>query len=602
MHLRRCAIITSLLIPITIYGQFFSGNDIVKIDPFLSVNAAHQGDKIDFALVVDVSPGYHINAHVPTEDFLIPTNLKFNSVTGITVDQIDYPEAKLKVFSFSESQLAVYDGKFIIYAGLSVSQTLTAKEVLLSGNLSYQGCDNQVCLAPAEAAFKLPLKIVNKDVNITSINNDIFSKLDHSLSQISGEKTNMEYTPDELRAKEIIEKGLPYAIIAFFILGLALNLTPCVYPVIPITVSYFGGQKTRDGTSPFFSALAYIIGIAIVFAILGLISGLAGKQWGFLFQNPWFIVIISLIILSMAASMFGAFEIRTPGWIMNRFGGARRGVVGALIMGLTVGVVITPCAAGIIIGLVGLVAKLGIVAKGTLLFFIMGLGLGLPYLILATFSGLLDRLPQSGVWMVWIRKFFGILLVGVAIYFIIPQTVRAQNPLGFLLGILTIFGGLLLGFLEQNPAYTKTFKRIRSLIGILFIVIGFILTFNSIQPKSSDIKWIKYNGQPIQELLLNGEPAILEFYADWCAPCKQMDHETFTNQEVITRSKHFQMIKIDCTSPGRITRALMNQFQVRGIPTIIFLNNAGKEVETLRIESYVDAKEFAVKMDKILNE
>ena len=151
-------------------------------------------------------------------------------------------------------------------------------------------------------------------------------------------------------------------------------------------------------------ALFYVIDIAAIFAVLGLISGLAGKQWGAQFQEPWFVVAITVVILAMAASMFGAFEITVPAWLTSRLGKSREGNIGALVMGLTVGVVIAPCAAGIIIGLVGLVAKMGIVVKGTLLFFIMGLGLGLPYLFLATFSGLLNRLPQSGMWMVWVRK------------------------------------------------------------------------------------------------------------------------------------------------------------------------------------------------------
>ena len=392
-----------------------------------------------------------------------------------------------------------------------------------------------------------------------------------------------------------------FAVFAFFGIGLALNLTPCVYPIIPITVGYFGGQKTQTKTANFINALFYLIGIAIAFAILGLVSGLAGKQWGFLFQSPWFVVVISTIILAMAASLFGAFEIAVPSFLLSKVGNARQGVTGSFIMGLTVGIVIAPCAAGIIIGLVGLVAKLGLVVKGTLLFFIMGLGLGTPYLILATFSGLLDKLPQSGMWMVWIKKLFGILLVGVAIYFLMPQIERVYNKLGFTLGLLGIFAGLFLGFLDHSPGYSRAFKIGRAIFGILLIVLGTIWTNNAIHSKASDMNWVKYENQSIESLLSENKPVFIDFYADWCAPCKQLDRETFTDPSILEISKSFNMIKVDCTIPDANTKALMNKYNVTGMPTLVFLSKSGKELTDLREIGFVGPEKFITSFQKALS-
>ncbi|MBN1541006.1 thioredoxin fold domain-containing protein, partial [candidate division KSB1 bacterium] len=354
------------------------------------------------------------------------------------------------------------------------------------------------------------------------------------------------------------------------------------------------------------NALFYLIGIAIAFSLLGLLSALAGKQWGFLFTSPWFVVAVSLIILSMSASLFGAFEITVPSRLLTRVGGGKRGSLGALTMGLTVGVVIAPCAAGLIIGLVGLVAKMGLVAKGTLLFFFMGLGLGSPYLILGTFSGLLSKLPQSGMWMVWVRKLFGLVLIGVALYFLTPLIERVTEPFSFLLGFLVLFGGLLLGFLDQHSGYTRSFKRGRAVLGALLLVFGGVTVSNSLQfnPVSSKIEsaidWNYPDSDIIGPLLSAGKPAFIDFYADWCAPCKEMDQKTFRDSTVIELSRQITMIKIDCTHLDARTRALMEAYRVGGMPTLVFIDRQGREILNMREIGYVGPQAMADKFARLL--
>jgi thiol:disulfide interchange protein DsbD len=334
---------------------------------------------------------------------------------------------------------------------------------------------------------------------------------------------------------------------------------------------------------------------------LGLISGLAGKQWGFLFQNPWFVMAVTVIILAMAASMFGAYEIRVPSALMNKFGHSREGVIGALIMGLTVGVVIAPCAAGIIIGLVGLVAKLGIAIKGGILFFIMGLGLGLPYLLLASFSGLLNQLPQSGVWLVWVKKIFGVLLVGVALYFFLPQAEHLPDMQGFFLGLLAIFGGLLLGFLDHSTEHTNIFKKVRWVSGAAIILFGIYLTHGAIQVKTKDLEWHHYSNEALQTLLVDGKPVFIDFYADWCAPCHEMDRKTFADDQVIDNASKFKMVKVDCTTPDEPIRTFMEQFQVTGMPTLVFLDRRGNELTHLREVGYIGPDRILDYMDQVLS-
>jgi thioredoxin:protein disulfide reductase len=582
-----------LLLTNSLFAQFGLDKNVLDFKIAANLEELPPNTEFKLAVVLDIHPELHINAHETTEDFLIPTVVTIQPQSCLIVEEISYPDP-VKRALFTDETLNVYENRAIIYINLRSTDPIPKDSINITGSLSYQGCDDQTCFQPKTHPLQFSMVTTTDSVSPGIINADLFTDYEDTPTfQVS-------LTEDEYRAKQIIDRGV-YALFFFFFIGLSLNLTPCVYPIIPLTVSYFGGQSARSTGSSFLNALLYLIGIALSFSALGLVSGLAGKQWGFLFSSPWFIMVIVLIILSMAASMFGAFEITVPSWLLTKMGGQRQGLIGALLMGLTVGVVIAPCAAGIIIGLVGLVAKLGLVAKGAVLFFIMGLGLGVPYLILGTFSGLLTKLPQSGIWLIWVRKIFGIILVGVAIYFLLPQFMRAEDKLGFQLGFLTIFAGLYLGFLDQESGYTKGFKWFRAIVGILLITAGVIWTHSALfAVKETKIDWIYYSGQDIEEIVNPEKPIFIDFFADWCAPCKQLDRETFQDDEVAGLSSFFNMIKVDCTTPSKATEALMKRFEVEGFPTLVFINHRGEENKKLREIGFIGPEKFIEHMQAAL--
>jgi thiol:disulfide interchange protein DsbD len=574
-------------------------SEIVQVEAYASHESIHPEGSFRIAIVADIKPGFHINSHNPTDQFLVPTVVRFDEEEGITLSPVSYPVPELKSFSFSTSKASVYDGKISIFSQGRLSNDIPPGDVKVSGILAYQACNDQTCFMPRSVDFEIRLKVVNTDDPIKLINKYIFEQKASTPTLLSPSKGE-GLSRDELHAKQVIEKGLIYAVIAFFLFGLALNLTPCVYPVIPITVSFFGAQSERKKMRTFVLALYYVAGIAIVFSILGSISALAGRQWGFLFQSPWFVIFVTIIILSMAASMFGAFEITVPSSLMTYAGKSRQGAIGSFVMGLTVGVIIAPCAAGIIIGLVGIVAKLGMVVKGTLLFFVMGLGLGVPYIFLAVSSGLLSRLPKSGVWMVWIRKLFGVLLIGVALYFLVPQAKQASDQQGFYLGVLGIFGGLLLGFLEHGEGYSRAFKIIRAIFGCLLILAGVFLVDRALQRKSGAINWINYDNQSIKQLRSENKPVLIDFYADWCAACKELDHKTFSDKRIVEKSKGFTMVRVDATSPDSKRTHLIRKFKISGLPTVVFMSAKGEELNSLKITGFLKPAEMIRRMEDAL--
>lgn len=553
------------------------------------------GGRIDWTVALTISPGLHINSHTPTQDFLIPTDLRFLDVDGVRFRDPVYPAPEMKRFAFSPEKLSVYEDRVVLSGQADISPQALPGRRGLKAVLSYQGCNDQSCFIPQQDTLQIEVELISDAAVPTAGETPAPSA---APAQQADEQARL--SGDEARAAQILQKGLPYALVAFFLVGLALNLTPCVYPIIPITVSYFGGQSGRRRSSTLGAALFYLLGIALSFALLGLLSSLAGRQWGFMFASPWFVVAISVIMILMAASMFGAFEITVPSFLLNKFGAAREGVIGSLVMGLTVGVIIAPCAAGIIIGLVTLVARMGLVVKGGLLFFAMGLGLGLPYLVLAVFSGLLQRLPQSGEWMVWIKKLFGFLLLGVAFYFLAPQLERIGNKFLFLAGITSLVGGLLLGWFDHTAGGGRGFKLFKQIVGVLFLILGSVWIYHSLQEKTNELSWNYYSGQSMEEILASGKPIFIDFYADWCAPCKQLDRETFSDSRVQEKSEAFYFLKVDCTKPDAATRAFMSLHQVTGMPTLIFIRPDGQEITELREIGYIDAARFLANLEKAL--
>ncbi len=562
---------------------------MLRVEAYASHESIHPGKSFQIAVIGHIKEGLHINSRQPSGSFLVPTVISFSETQGVTLGPVSYPSPKEKAFSFAKEKMSVYEGKVSFLAGGQVSKNRSSGNLKLSGTISYQACSDKSCFMPASEDFEIALRVVDKGQPAKLVNQAIFKQNTSSLTQ------------DELRAKGVIEKGIFYSLTAFFIFGLALNLTPCVYPVIPLTVGFFSTKGERKKAETFLLAFCYIIGIAIVFSALGLISGLAGKQWGFLFQNPWFVIFISIIMLSMAASMFGAFEITVPSFLMTHAGKARQGAIGSFVMGLTAGVIIAPCAAGIVIGLVGIIAKMGLAGKGAILFFAMGMGLGLPYLFLAVFSGLMNRLPQTGMWMVWIRKLFGILLIGVALYFLIPQGKQLDNQQGFYLGVLGIFGGLLLGFLGHNHDYSKAFRILRAILGCILIIAGITLVNSALHYKEERIDWISYKYKSIDQLRNGKTPVLIDFYADWCNACRELDHKTFSDNDVVKTSERFTMVRVNCTSPSPTHKRILNKFKVSGLPTIIFIGPSGAELGNLRVVGFVKSNEMLQKMERTLS-
>ena len=408
-----------------------------------------------------------------------------------------------------------------------------------------------------------------------------------------------EKSPANQTSRPMYGWSVIWTLLGIFAGGMALNLTPCVYPLIPVTVSYFGGQAAKQGPGKrgrlIPHGLCYIIGLATMNSSLGVVAALTGGLMGAILQSPIVLTIVATILVFFATSMFGFWELRLPSRLTQVSAKSYTGYFGSLFMGLTLGVVAAPCIGPFVLGLLTWVASIGNPWFGFLIFFILSLGLGLPLFLVAVFSGQLEKLPRSGDWMIWVRSLLGWVLVGMAAYFIKPLLPESWGI--FLLSFISLSAGFHLGWFDKNRANFRAFDLIKTGTGLTCLIIATSL-FVSWAIHGPGVVWRPYSDQILAEAQKLRKPIVIDFYASWCAPCRELEERTFRNPSVVKRAESdFIMIKVDLTRSGNPGHEhLLQKYGVKGVPTVVFLDEDGEERHELRLVDYLPPDQFLNQM------
>lgn len=561
MMIRRTLALLSLLIATTALTQDFGGG--IDAGPKVTIDGSvskRSGDQVDGVVVAKIKEGWHINSAKPLDDFAIPTVLQIENAELVSAQ---YPQHELRSFAFSGGKpIAVYQGTIQI----PFTAKLPAGATKLDAALRYQACNDNVCLPPKTAAGVIDATVVPGLTPAATTSN---------FTPLSAAPKNAKPSLGNDRLATTFESsGLPLTLGLIFLAGLALNLTPCVFPLIPITVGFFALQSDGRRSRRFALSAMYVLGIVITYSTLGVIAALSGKLFGAWLQLPVVQIGLAVLMLVMASSMFGAFEIQVPRWIANQSHG-RAGLVGAMTMGLVVGIVAAPCVGPFVISLIALVAAIGKPLLGFVMFAALAFGLGFPYLVA------LNALPRPGEWMVQVKRAMGFVLIAMAFYFLRPRLGEEVFRWG-------VAGSLLIGAVFLFLVGSRAGRQIRVACASILLIAG--IAFAIPRNSASGPTWENYDAAKIARAK---KPVVIDFYATWCLPCKELDEKTFPDKRVASELGRFVRVKADLTAPeDPQTKALTRQYAILGVPTIVFLDANGQELRELRLTGYEAPEKF----------
>lgn len=388
--------------------------------------------------------------------------------------------------------------------------------------------------------------------------------------------------------------GAVVAVLGSFGAGLLASLTPCVYPMVPITVSIFGATSTT--TSRLRGAAlsgSFVLGIAALFTPMGVVSALSGKLMGSALSNPWVNVGLAGLFLALAASMFGAFELALPSSLTNKLsnvGGV--GFKGAFVMGLVMGLIAAPCTGPFLTGMVTVIATSKNVALGSASLFSFALGLGVIFFVAGAFA---VNLPKGGAWMMGIKWVSGVGLAYMAFSYIRdkfePIRKLVDHPgYGFgavAAGVLLV--GVVLGAIhmaaEKRRSPIARLSKPMKLASILPAVAGAAMFFSwmglnhGVDPNAPEITWLTNEEAALAKASAEGKPVLIDFGAEWCAACKKLEHQTFPDANVRSEAARFVALRVDATDDEDVAvTKLKDKYKVVGLPTVIMLDKSGKEV------------------------
>ncbi len=566
-------------------GSDPAGAGILAPDQAFRLSAMPHGhDAVRFNWVIE--EGY----------YLYRDKFSFVSLTdGIRVDgaAIQAPRGKIKQDE-SFGEVAVNTGLVTIVAPLLHTSPGLSEAWFQVG---YQGCkEGSVCYPPQQKQIKVNLA---QTVAAQPISQGRLSVQDRITARLK-------------------QGSFILNIVAFFAFGALLSLTPCVFPMVPILSGIIVGQPgtvtTRRG---FLLSLSYVLAMALTYSLLGVLAGSFQVNLQASSQNPWVIGAFSLIFVILALSMFGLYELRIPTALQTRLSSLSTprhgsGVYACALMGAVSAVIVGPCVAPPLAGALLYISQTGDAALGGAALFSMGLGFGLPLLVIGASAGSL--LPRIGAWMEKVKQGFGIIMLGVAIWFL--ERVVPGNIAMILWALLVMVSALLLGALDRNARAGKLFRAL-GIAGLIYagaLIVGALsgsqdmlrplarLTGDPATKHSLDFQRIKTSVDLDRNLAAAGAAdkfVMLDFYADWCVTCIEMEENTFSEPSVQQALSGMVLLQADVTRNDREDQRLLSRFQLFGPPAVLFFKPDRRELQEYRLIGYVRPEQFLSHLAKL---
>ncbi|HRF59725.1 MAG TPA: cytochrome c biogenesis protein CcdA [Fimbriimonadaceae bacterium] len=598
-----------------------------KVEIKLGKATAKPGATLKATVKITFSPGLHGYANPPSEEGLIPVKVT-SGTKETTLTKVEYPAGIEMRVAGAEKPVRVYEG--VTEIPVTFKLPAKGKEAVLKIVVEYQQCTDENCFRPNSVAASAKVKLDPKaatdgpedepsdsaavtqtpegpDTPVSSDSEPSVTLTKNEPTPAGTEPANAESAkPDKGFVANILEDGFKngnYVLIllACLLTGLALTLTPCVYPVIPITISFFSGQTSGSRAGRVGLGLMYMLGIAIMYGAVGGVAAALGGAVGDLFKKPWFLFALAGMMVALALSMFDVYQIGIPGPIARQIKG-RAGAVGALIMGLLVGVAAAPCAGALVSSLAIEVARIGVVPLGILVFTMVGVGIGLPFVAIGALSTGAKALPKSGGWLKAVKAVLGMVVLYIAVDYLFQglgwKADEPRTQIGWVVFyaaaaaylflfektepnrlIVGIKGAAILGlglFAGQSWSTYKQVVQERELLALSQKSGGEGVP-TAIPTK---IAWQKFTPEAFEAAKQTGKPILIDGTADWCKVCKEIDEAVFKKPAAIVAMRDVIALKIDLSTgvDPAYDEAVRKQFNIVGLPHIMLFDGSGKEV------------------------
>jgi len=488
-----------------------------------------------------------------------------------------------------QSVIEVYDDAVTV----SVSLTITAaagETAIVHGALKYQGCTDTLCFPPMKEQLSFTIPVSTRPETAGT------------------ELLQPEPTPPGAPGQEPSDAGFFLRILIAFGVGILISLTPCVYPLIPVTAAIVAGSQ-KEGESNLANAVArsvtYVLGLSIVYATLGMLSASLGGAFSRWLKTAWVLVPVAAIFVLLALSMFEVITIQMPGFITRRVSGKRSGksLGGVFVLGLVAGVVATPCIAAPLAGMLTFIATTGNRLLGFWMLFALAWGMGLILIVVGTVSS--SALPKAGPWTLWIKRLFGFIMLWAAAYFL--QPVIGVQAYRISTAVVIVAATVFLGMLDALSEKSGFADRLKQTVGILAIIFAALLLVDSsgvlrdrygeMHMGAGDVEgspFVSADSAALDRALASGRPTVVEFYAEWCTQCKKLESRTLSAAALREVLSGMNTLRVDYDRHP----ALQLKYDVIGVPTVLFFDTRGREMPNVRITGFVGPDEMLAAIEQ----
>ena len=562
--MRKAVLLVSLaMIPAVAFGQFFQS----PIKPSVTVSepkGVPAGSTFDVIADFQLDTGVHL--------YRDKMSFRWEKLDGAAHVADVFPEARKVPDLFGPDKNATIE----VYAEsvrLVARMRSTGKEgdpITVRGELGFQACTDEACYPPGTEPIEFDL-------------------------------TTVAALPEGRR-------GVIWLILIAFAAGIGISLTPCVYPMIPIMAAIVGGTKQKGKLGALLSSMLYVLGLSITYSLLGLLVASGGARVRTALASPWVLVPIAGVFVLFALSMFEVISIQVQPKFVNKWQSSLSGkghIVTVFLLGIISGLVAGPCISAPLAAVLVDIARQGDKLLGFLRLFALAWGMGIILIVAGTFTG---ALPQAGEWTLWVKKLFGFVMLWAAAYFlssVIGGTAYRAATAIVLIAAAVFLGGF--DTLTKESGFADRMKRFIGLVAVLaaaYLFIGGFVKTDRPAPVAAfrEGRYEKAEGdrtsptgafregsyEDVEEAIGSGQPVVLDFYADWCKYCKELDARTFSHPQVVTALQGFRALKVDIEKEPR----LEEKYKILGVPTIVFIGPDGKELEKLRLFGFKSAEEF----------